>query len=32
MPLYFIDRTVADPFPWLAALIAGFPVSGTLRP
>lgn len=25
LPLVFLDRRVRDPFPWLEALIAGFP-------
>jgi len=31
LPLHVIDRNVDDPFPWLAALIPGFPVSGPFR-
>jgi serine kinase of HPr protein (carbohydrate metabolism regulator) len=31
LPLHFIDRRVTDPFPWLASLIPGFPVSGTFQ-
>jgi len=31
LPLHAVDRNVADPFPWLAALIPGFPVSGMVR-
>jgi serine kinase of HPr protein (carbohydrate metabolism regulator) len=26
IPLYFIDRTVTEPFAWLSALLPGFPV------
>jgi serine kinase of HPr protein (carbohydrate metabolism regulator) len=26
VPLYCIDRTVTEPFAWLSALLAGFPV------
>lgn len=31
LPLHFIDRNVADPFAWLAALFPGFPVAGTFQ-
>jgi serine kinase of HPr protein (carbohydrate metabolism regulator) len=31
LPLRVIDRNVAEPFPWLKALILGFPVSGMFR-
>lgn len=31
LPLRFIDRNIVDPFPWLAALIPGFPVSGMFQ-
>jgi serine kinase of HPr protein (carbohydrate metabolism regulator) len=31
LPLHTIDRAVADPFGWLATLLAGFPVSGSFQ-
>ncbi|MBX9456967.1 MAG: hypothetical protein KL863_13565 [Rhizobium sp.] len=31
LPMVFLDRTVRDPYPWLEALIDGFPVTPSPR-
>lgn len=31
LPMFFLDRRVRDPYPWLEALIAGFPSRSLIR-
>ena len=31
LPMLFLDRKVRDPYPWLEALIAGFPLRPLIR-